>query len=204
MKIYYTTSGSFRDLSGKDVFTKTLNYLTFKVGKKKVSTWTERPDVDNAVNLQDVIRKVKWDERNIRECDLFITDITDGSAGLGFEIGQAMSEKKQILVIRDKNFKARKLKYEGISAGLYKNIAYKEYSNIEELTTIIDRFLEAAKDQIDTKFLMILPAALDRYITWAAGFYRMHKAQVVRKAVETMMTRDKNWRNYRNNPEAAN
>lgn len=194
MKVYYTSSSPYILGEGAEIYKKTLNYISFKVGKKNVNSWQFAGLVGEDVNMSEVIKKVKDNDKHIRDCDVFIADITKGSPGLGFEIGKALNEKKQILVVKRKG--DAKLGYGGIAAGLHKSIVYREYETIEELTSIIDEFVEEAKAKVDTKFILIIPADIDKYLSWASDFRRMHKAQVVRKAIETVMQKDKDWKDY--------
>lgn len=197
MKVYYSASSSFSQSGKGETFTKTVNYLSFKVGKKNLRVNKYTPPIGHHVDPGIAVKLIRNNEKALKECDVFIADMTDSSAGLGFEVALAMVDKKPVLILRNKNDNRA---MNPILDTPSKTTTYREYETIEDITKHIDKFLDHAKDQIDTKFLMIVPAALDRYITWAANYYRMHKAQVVRKAVEAMMAKDKNWKNYRNQP----
>lgn len=201
MKVYYTASYSFRNSTDTEFYKKTVNYLGFKVGQKNLkATKNDIAHDGGEKKLESVVDDVKNDERNIRECDVFIADITDSSGGVGFQIALALSEKKPILALRHKNDE-RLIAYGPITSNTHKGIKYIEYETTEEITKVVDKFLEEARAKIDTKFILIIPAEIDKYLNWSSDFRRMHKAQVVREALEMMMKKDKDWKQYQKNSE---
>lgn len=194
MKVFYVASTSYKAGEGADFVKKTINYLGFKVGQKNIRTSKViQPKEDHSPD--EIIKHVKNNEKSLREADIFVADISDSSGGVGFQLAQAMQEKKPILALRYKDDK-RVIGYGPITSHANKNIQYEEYENEEDITKIIDRFLEDAKSKIDTKFILIIPAEIDRYLSWSSDFRRMHKAQVVRKSIETVMQKDKDWKDY--------
>lgn len=203
MKIYYTASTEFKESDEtSNVFQKTLNYITFKVGKKNVKSWKQTPELtkNDQSKMGEVVKAVKLNEKSIRDCDAMVIDITKGSSGVGFQIALGMNEKKATLVMRNKK-DARRTRFDSTTANFHKNVVYREYDSTEEITGIIDEFIEDAKQKIDTKFILIIPAEIDKYLNWASDFRRMHKAQVVRQAVEKEMSKDKDWKTYLKNDE---
>lgn len=194
MKVFYVSSTSYKTSEGSEFVKKTINYLGFKVGQKNVKiSKVIQPESESSPD--EIVKQVKNNEKSLREADIFVADISDSSGGVGFQLAQALQEKKPILALRYKK-DSRVIGYGPITSHANKNIQYEEYENEEDITKIIDRFLEDAKSKIDTKFILIIPAEIDRYLSWASDFRRMHKAQVVRKAVETVMQKDKDWKDY--------
>lgn len=196
MKVFYTGSYSFRNSEDQEYYKKTLNYIGFKVGQKNLrATKMDVQHTDDAKNIEAVVNEVKNDEKFIRECDVIIADITDSSGGVGFQIALALNEKKPILALRYKK-DDRTIAYGPITSNAHKGIVYIEYETMEDITKAVDKFLEDARAKIDTKFILIIPAEIDKYLSWAADFRRMHKAQVVRDALEGVMKKDKDWKDY--------
>jgi nucleoside 2-deoxyribosyltransferase len=197
MKGYYTTSSAFKDKDYTELYKKTLNYIQFKLGKKNLSSWQDTPAMNEGKenDLDHALKVIKANEKAIRDCDIFIADVTEGSSGLGYEVGQAIHEKKPTLILRNRK-ESKYATQSSLSLGTNKLVTYKEYETIEQVTKIIDDFVEDAKGKIDTKFILIIPAEIDKYLSWSSDFRRMHKAQVVRTAVEAMMLKDKDWRDY--------
>jgi hypothetical protein len=196
MKAVYLASSKFMEESKTaDFYQKTANYIGFKVGQKNLKMWEKTPQESTNADMSKVVRVIKRNEKSVRGADVVVADATYGSSGLGFQIALAMTENKQILVIkrRDDN---DDITYGPISAGVNKNITYREYDSEEEMTKIIDEFLESARAKIDVKFILIIPSEIDKYLKWASEFRRMHKAQIVRNAVEREMVKDKDWKNY--------
>ncbi len=130
---------------------------------------------------------------SMKSADVFIADITLPSVGVGVEIAQAMEERKPTLVLRYKNEKEAPIA--NIKANQSVLMTYREYddNNIEE---IIADFLKEAKEKLDTKFILIISPDIDKYLKWASDEYRMHKAQIVRDAIEDKMKKDKDYKDY--------
>jgi len=194
MKAFYTCSTSFKLQEGNEFYKKTINYLGFKVGQKNLKINQHNTAIGEN-DRSEIIKAVHLNEKSIKECEIFIADITDGSSDVGFEIALALAEKKPVLALRHKT-DMRTVSYGSIASEAHKDIKYVEYETVEDITKIVDEFLEEAKNKIDTKFILIIPSEIDKYLSWASDYRRMHKAQVVRDALDGVMKKDKDWREY--------
>jgi hypothetical protein len=196
MKVYYATSTSFKEKDEDGIYEKTANYIGFKVGQKNLKVNKYNPSVEEEADPKVALKTIKHNEKALRESDAFIADISDSSAGLGFQVAMALMEKKPVLILRSKK-DAKLTSYNSITTPkAHRGVKYQDYESMEEITQYIDKFIEDAKDKIDTKFILIIPPEIDKYLNWAADFRRMHKAQVVRKAIEREMAKDKDWKDY--------
>lgn len=64
---------------------------------------------------------------------------------------------------------------------------------------IIETINEATKEAIsklDSKFILIISPEMDRYLNWASKVKRTHKAQLVRSALEALIKKDKEYKDY--------
>lgn len=193
MKVFFASSSQFEN-EHTDTYKKILNYIGFKVGQKNLRTHVKLNDSDQK-DLNKTTKAVLTDEKSIRESDAFIVDNTASSGAVGFLTAIALNEKKPILVIRSKKA-GDKLVPGPLTSGAHKTITYREYETEEDITKFIDAFIEDASQKIDSKFILILPREIDKYLNWTADFRRMHKAQVVREALEIQMKKDKDWKDY--------
>lgn len=194
MKVFYTTSASFKQDFADTFFKKTVNYLRFKIGQKNLKVNNYTPNFTEVAKESELLRKMKENEKAIKTSDVVVADMTQSSGNLGYQVALAVAEHKAILILRNKNDKQLESHNPLNTPAVNKNIVYKEYSSEEDITKHVDQFLEAAKAKIDTKFILIIPAEIDRYLNWVSDFRRMHKAQVVRQALEKEMSRDKDWK----------
>lgn len=130
----------------------------------------------------------------IKQCDVMVVDISTKSSGLGYQIAVGLAERKPILTIH----KGTKTTHTSLSlrSNPSKLMTFRNYETKDELKGILDEFLKAAKDQIDTKFILIISPEIDKYLTWVSDERRMHKAQVVRNAVEDALNRDKEYKQF--------
>lgn len=134
----------------------------------------------------------KISEKNdklIKDCDLLVIDISDLSYRQGFEIARAIDEKKVVIALE--------LDSSNNSKDLPKNksLIVKKYSK-ENASTVLEKAIKEAESKLDSKFILIISPEIDRYLEWAAQNKRMHKAQLVRNAVEQQMKKDKEYREY--------
>lgn len=150
-------------------------------------------------DYEDLENAYKRNQKLIKECDFLVAEITQFSSGIGFLIASALNEKKPVLTL----FNAEKGKVISsvlkASAESNKLLAYQEYKTDEELNSVLKSFTNDVKQKLDTKFILIIPAEIDRYLEWAADFRRMHKSQIVRKAIEAQIELDEEWKNKTEN-----
>ncbi|MEI7578969.1 MAG: hypothetical protein WCJ58_02890 [bacterium] len=142
-------------------------------------------------NLEDVYHR---NQELIKKTDILIAEVTDFSTGIGLLVGNALSQKKPVLALFNKNSKnviSVNLKSTAAHSKIFR---YQEYSSEKELEKVLDKFVQTAKKLLDTKFILIISPEIDRYLEWAGETKRMHKAQLVRTALEEAMKKDKEYR----------
>lgn len=196
MKVYYTASYAFRE-ENKEIYDKTSNYLKKLFGDKNVYYANDQIDIpfSDDENQHDILTATKYREKALKNSDILIADVTQGSAGIGYNISLAVSLKKPVLVLRKKT-KKEKVVHHLIDSGKVKQIKYKEYETAEDIQALVKEFVQTSKEIMDTKFIMIISPEIDRYLEWASDYKRMHKAQIVRTAIEDYMADDKEWKEY--------
>lgn len=127
--------------------------------------------------------------------DLLITDITFNSSGIGHDVLWALINRKPTLMLYDK--KSREVSSLLINKSKKERLLFAEgYSHPTEIPGIIENFVRESNTLRDTKFILIISPEIDRYLEWAAESRRMHKAQVVRNAVEDAMSKDKEYKAF--------
>jgi hypothetical protein len=209
MNIYFTISIRGAREHGPEI-KKMLEHLEnskHKVTRRSIKVMNHddenNPDVKEIVNLrgEDVPEVYKSTLRKIREADVVIADTSVPSSSVGYEIAMAQAERKPILVLHSKN--SLKFLADVLGGNTSKVFKLAKYGNAEEAIAEIDGFLKAARDMIDTKFILIISPEIDRYLEWVAEERRMHKAQVVRNAIEEMMAKDKDFKQYSKDSDIA-
>jgi len=195
MKIFYTVNSDFASKK-PPVYKSTLQILRAAAGKQNVFSPEERQFVK--LGSQDegpATKAVHEKEKQLKESDVVIADITNGTAGVGYFISTALYLKKPTLVLQDKKDTTQGI-HDSITIGKNRLLTYKKYNSKDIDKTIAD-FLAKSKQKLDTKFILIIPAEIDRYLEWASDYKRMHKAQIVRTAVENHMENDSDWKEYK-------
>lgn len=190
MKIYFIASTAYY-LSHKQNFQKIKEKL-IKLGIGQVYSVT---DTKNEGEFEDPVELVKSAEKLIQNSDVVIAEGSLASPGLGYDIAKAITMKKPVLVLSHKDL----IKL-GTPHALRLNsklLTYKEY-NDNNLEKVVENFLKEAKNLLDTKFILIIPAEIDRYLEWASKEKRMHKAQLVREAIDKIIEEDDEYQEYLN------
>jgi nucleoside 2-deoxyribosyltransferase len=131
--------------------------------------------------------------KSIKSNDIVIAEVTEMSSGIGFMIATALDQKKPVIALFDKNSKLDPSKT--LTGSTNKLLSFCKYDK-ENLSKVIKDFQKKANDVIDTKFILIISPEIDRYLTWVSDNRRMHKAQVVRLALEDVMEKDKEYKDY--------
>jgi nucleoside 2-deoxyribosyltransferase len=139
MKIYF--AGSIR--AGRqdiEVYKELINCIR-KYGKV-LTEHVGQDDIEQGeINLTDKYihdRDVAW----IKECDVFIAEVTRPSLGVGYEIRTALEMSKGILCI----YRPEQTKRVSAMISGAPRVNLKSYSTIDEAKTTIDDFIENGKD----------------------------------------------------------
>jgi hypothetical protein len=139
------------------------------------------------------VKKHSLSEKAIREADMILVDVTFPGRRTGYEIARALGERKTVIGIYNESSDA--IKVASLLGNKSKNFIFKSY-NDKNIISVVDEAIRIAKDQMDTKFILIISPEIDKYLEWASAEKRMHKAQIVRDAIEVMMAKDKNYKEF--------
>lgn len=193
MKVYFSASVT-DDATQKARYAKIIeqikelghDVLQYEVSKLNPQEMMGRSDTD----IKNAHKKLS---QYMRQADVYVTEITKASVGVGYEISQALSDKKPVLVLihESEPFKSRAT----LLGNTSKLITYTKYQE-DELGSIMKSFLDNAKSSIDTKFILIISPEIDKYLEWSASERRQHKAQIVRNAIEDTMEKDKEYKAF--------
>lgn len=166
-----------------------IKFLT-KSGYKVDTSFIESKHEEDFTNFESAYKR---NANSIKNCDFVVAEITSTSSGLGFLIATSISQKKPVIALFDKDSKippSQTLK--GVSNKLF----YYNTYNRKNFQQDLSKALSKAKQQLDTKFILIIPAEIDRYLEWASDYKRMHKAQIVRESIEKYMEQDEDWQEF--------
>jgi len=136
----------------------------------------------------------KRNMKSLKNCDVVVAEISCISSGIGFLLAEALNQKKPVIALFNSKLQVKpSLTLKGIRSKIF---FYLEYTH-DKLEKILLKALLEIKQKLDTKFILIISPEIDRYLTWSADYRRMHKAQVVRNAIEKIMETDKEWLKYK-------
>lgn len=190
MKIFFIVS---QDGSKDEVEpTKIAATLEAQGNKVTIATISEKE-----TGKEDPDKTFQKNINNLKKADFVVVESTKANAGVGFLISAAVAEKKPVLALFDQtktNSAATSLL--GFAAK-NKLLAVRGY-NKTNLETVFSEFVNEIRKVLDTKFILIISPEIDAYLQWASDNRRMHKAQVVRRAVEQVMNDDKEYKKFAN------
>ncbi|MBD3281061.1 hypothetical protein GF389_06135 [Candidatus Dojkabacteria bacterium] len=189
MKVFFIGERRYKD--NTEINNKIIKHLE-KSGYKVDKSFIESEHDSDFSNFEEAYKR---NIHSIKNCDFVVAEVTSTSSGLGYLVATALSHKKPVLTFFDKTSKITQSQtLKGVSNKLFIYNKYDQDSLIKDL----DKALGQTKQLLDTKFILIIPAEIDRYLEWASDYKRMHKAQIVRQAIEEYMERDEDWKEFLN------
>ena len=152
---------------------------------------TELPGVENRGNLS--LQQIYIEnQKKILTSDVVICEMSNTSTGIGYDVAQASLANKPILVLCHDN---SKLTTESIVGNQSKRLVVKRY-NENNLTDILDEFIQSASKMLDSKFILIIPPEIEQYLSWASHKKGVRKAELVRAAIDKYMDLDQDYKKY--------
>jgi hypothetical protein len=131
-------------------------------------------------------------DKNIKDTDILIVEVTDADANIGYQIARALEEKKVVITMEDEK---NTNKYAVVHGNGSKQLIQYTYNQKNIIETINEATKEAIS-KLDSKFILIISPEMDRYLNWASKVKRTHKAQLVRSALEALIKKDKEYKDY--------
>ncbi|HRN86712.1 MAG TPA: nucleoside 2-deoxyribosyltransferase [Candidatus Dojkabacteria bacterium] len=142
---------------------------------------------DEYVNIYNRNTKI------IKSSDLVIAEVSMSDSGVGYEISYALSIKKPVLALY--NEQSVEPTAPPIIAGKSKFLTFVKYDE-KNLKSTLDKYIGQIKKNLDSKFILIISSEIDRYLEWSSQENRMHKAQIVRDAIEKVMNKDTDYKKF--------
>jgi len=191
MKVFHINSKS---LPKQKSNSESIINIISNLGHKVETTLIDEAEIKTSFNFEKNFQK---NINAIKKCDFVVAEISNMTSGMFFIIASALNEKRPVLALI--NNKRTSLSDNNLSNFSQKNklFFYKEYTD-KTLEQEIAKFITDVKKIIDTKFILIISSQIDQYLEWASVNRRMHKAQVVRRAVEVVMNEDKEYKKFSN------
>jgi 1-aminocyclopropane-1-carboxylate deaminase/D-cysteine desulfhydrase-like pyridoxal-dependent ACC family enzyme len=150
--------------------------------------------LDNSTSSEQAAKEYQKLIASLKKIDFVVVEGTSPANGIGFLIATAINEKKPVLTLVDSKTKEKREAFWNF-ASKSKLLTFNEYE-LKTIEEVISQFNNSVKKVIDTKFILIISPEIDSYLQWASDNRRMHKAQVVRRAVEEVMRNDKEYKKH--------
>ncbi len=169
------------------------SFLESQGNKVSISMITD----ESTTGQEDPVKSYQKNLNLIKKCDFIVAESTYATSGLGFLLSAAVNEKKPVLALNNET--VNKLPSSQLMGFAAKNklVSVRNYQK-NNLEKVFVTFFGEVRKILDTKFILIISPEIDGYLQWASENRRMHKAQVVRRAVEKVMNDDKEYKKFTN------
>lgn len=189
MKIFVTYANEEKQ-GASSTFIEAVEYLRKQGHNVKQDTDHRKGLKNDAKSYAALQLKI---EKSIKDADIVIAEISTADSKVGFDIATALNEKKVVIAMEKEG---KEDKFVTVFHGnKVRNLLVKKY-NAKNVIDVVTDAVEEAKSKLDTKFILIISPEIDRYLDWASQTKRMHKAQIVRNAVESILKKDKDYKAY--------
>lgn len=168
---------------------KAFNQITESFSRQGYNLLEDRKPISEENSKKDLAKL----ESNIKNSEVIIIDVSTQDFKTGYIISRALTDKKVVIALRSE--KSKDSKEPLLFANKSKNLLIFSYTD-KNAVEVAENALSEAKKRLDTKFILIIPPEIDRYLDWASQNKRLHKAQIVRSAVEGSMKKDKDYKDY--------
>jgi len=149
-------------------------------------------DIDKKKLKENSTKIFANSEKHLKDADIVVAEVSDLDSKVGYEIAKAFSEKKIVIAFEhEDNDKVHPI----IHGNNSKNLIHQKY-NPKTIIQTMSKAIKEASSKLDSKFILIISPEIDRYLEWSSQTKRMHKAQIVREAVEYVMNKDKEYKKY--------
>lgn len=191
MKVFHVNSKALP--KQKNNSEEIINIIS-NLGHKIDTVIIDETEIKNSFNFEKNYQK---NINAVKKCDFVVAEVSNMSSGMFFLIASALNEKKPVIALSSNKGDVTSNKNLVNYSVKNKLFSFKEYDT-KTLESEISKYINEVKKIIDTKFILIISPQIDQYLEWASINRRMHKAQVVRRAVEVVMNEDKEYKKFFN------
>jgi hypothetical protein len=136
----------------------------------------------------------------IKSADLIIAESSYVSTDIGQDILYAIREKKPVIAMYNLSEDLENPRHiRNIPIGLQGNrdkyLLLREY-RLNSVASTLPRAIKDAEELLGTKFNLILPPELDKFLHWASKKTGLPKSEITRQAIEHEMKRFPDFKNY--------
>lgn len=193
MKIYFSATIT-DDEQYKSSYKQILNIL--KQGKHDIYEYgSDQLDTSKILSQSDdeILKIYRELDKFLKQADVYIADISLPSVAIGYEISQAIVMRKPVLALINEKSSFQPLAT--IKGNKSRYLELEKY-NVDTLPKILKDFMKKSKKKLDSKFILIVSPEIDSYLTWSSQENRIHKAQIVRDAIEKVMNKDTEYKKF--------
>lgn len=124
---------------------------------------------------------VRNESHLLNSADYVVAEVSIPSFGVGYQIKQALMQRKPILCLYPDTLDPKKVS--DIAAGSISSLIRSEPYNKKNLRQVIQSRLQNIKDSGITKFNFLISPEIENYLEWATEHYKQSRSELLRRSV---------------------
>jgi len=157
-------------------------------------------DTDIDSDYENTQKRFNSIKKTIFSSDVLIIESSCKSEGISFVTGFALALNKPTLILYDKTVRTdiRSLSTILLGTKALKRAFLKKYSlkDQQEFDDIVCNFLKEANGLIESKFYIILPPEINRYLEWWSYENRRPKVNKIRELLNRDLSENSEWNDF--------
>lgn len=149
------------------------------------------------IAIKQIERNIRGEKRSklytkvmsaISRSDVVILDCTVRSMGIGHQLTYSLDKNKPTLLLYNRC--GNKMEDLFISGSKSTYLTIKGYNNVDEIEGIVNAFLLKNLSRPKVRFQLVLDKKQNDFIEWASYRYRRNKSEVIKSAIDKLMSED--------------
>lgn len=174
-------------------FVQIIDNVFHSLNIKSDLSYFETTSENDKKKLRDINKRI---ERILYRSDALIIETTKKSTGMGIIIGMAINMRKPVLMLYNKELRQGQVSIiaDAVSSSNRAFLtSYTDY-NKSSLEMIVRDFLKKAKELTESKFNIILPPDITKYLAWYSDKQKVPKVDRLRELILNDMSKNKQWK----------
>jgi nucleoside 2-deoxyribosyltransferase len=165
-----------------------------------VLTYRARSEDRGEATKESCTKAFIENHNKILSADIVVAECSYHSNGLGFELAYALEHSVPVIALynikedTENQFHINHI-ITSIAGNTSRFILPREYTS-KTLSDVLKGALESAAELTDSKFNLIIPFKINRFLDWAAKKKGKTKSEVTREAIELLMKNNSEYKEY--------
>ena len=178
MKVYFVASPRAKKIFGRDI--ETAYNAISELGYQHTSDFIERVDPEALYDLdqKEIIDHYRKTMKAVKDADMIVVDVSVASMSMGYIVDRANEYSKPVIILHTKGNEP--FFFSGIQDDRVQIVEY----GADNAKEVLKSALDYAKELLQTRFTMLMPAELMKFLDKIAGKVGTSKSEYIRKLIE--------------------